>query len=267
MAEKRGLWAWTKRTFLKGLATLLPTILTIYIFLVVFNFVRNNVSEPINMFLGKQLYATEWGRDYLYDRFEIPFEDEEGEQLAGEELTAMLKAKLPWWPGFIIAFLCVMAVGFFIASWVGRRMWRGGERFMTRMPVIKVIYPYAKQVTDFIFGDKKKPAYSSVVAVQYPRAGVWSIGFITGEGLFDLRKRLGKKMVNVFIPCSPTPVSGFTILVSDEELVPLNMSVDETMRFIISAGVIVPEHQLTEEGKTRLIKMQESGRLPPVRES
>ena len=263
MTKKTGLWPWTKKTFLKGLATL-PTILTIYVFLVVFNFVRSNVSEPINILLGKQVYATEWGRSYLQDEYGVSFADENGDPLEGEVLTEELKAKLPWWPGFIIAFLAILAVGFIIASWIGRRIWRGGEHLLTRMPVIKVIYPYAKQVTDFVFGDKEKPAYSSVVAVQYLRPGAWGVGFVTGEGLCTIKEYMGKKMVNVFVPCSPAPMSGFTVIIPEEEVVPLNITVDEAMRFIISAGVIVPVQQLTEEGKTRLIELKESGRFPPV---
>jgi uncharacterized membrane protein len=264
VAQESSLWKWVKRTFFKGLATLLPTILTIYAFLVVFNFVRSNVSEPINDFLGKQLYATEWGRTYLYDRFTVPLEGDEGEPLEGEALTAELKARLPWWPGFIVALLVVFAVGFVIASWVGRRIFRGGERLLTRIPMVKIIYPYAKQVTDFVFGDKKKPSYSSVVAVEYPRPGVWCIGFVTGEGLRSIKDRVKKKMLNIFIPCSPTPMSGFAIVIATDEIVPVDMSVDEAMRFIISAGVIVPEQQLTKEGQTRLLELKESGRLLPT---
>ena len=71
-------------------------------------------------------------------------------------------------------------------------------------------------------------------------------------------------MLNVFIPCSPAPMSGFTVIIADEEVVPIDMSVDEAMRFIISAGVIVPDQQLTEEGHTRMIKLKESGRLRQV---
>lgn len=240
--------------FFKGLATVLPTILTVYIFLFVFNFIRYNVSDPISIFAGKQLYASEWGRRYLFDRFDIPTQGQDGAPLEAETLTAELQEKLPWWPGFIIAFLAVLAVGFFIASWMGRYIWRGGEHLLTRIPMVKVIYPYAKQVTDFVFGDKKKVGYSSVVSVQYPRPGVWCIGFVTGEGLQEVKKHVGKKMLNVFLPCSPTPMSGFAIVVAEEETVPLKMTVDEAMRFIISAGVVVPDHQLTEEGKSRVIE-------------
>ncbi len=259
---KSSLFRWTKKTFLKGLATLLPAILTVYVFLVVFNFVRNNVSEPINMFVGKQLYATEWGRGYLNRQFEVPLTGENDKPLEGDALKAELKAKMDWWPGFIIAFLIVMTVGFFIASWVGRRIFRSGERLLTRMPIIKVIYPYAKQVTDFVFGEKEKPSYSSVVAVQFPRPGAWAVGFVTGEGLRSVKERTQRKMVNVFVPCSPAPMSGFTLIIPEDEVVPLDITVDEAMRFIISAGVIVPQQQLTEEGHTRLVELKETGRVP-----
>jgi len=266
VAENGSLWSWTKRTFLKGLGTLLPTILTIYVFLFVFSFVRYNISEPINVLVGKQIYATEWGKNYLCDRFELPKTNEDGKPLEGEELVFELKSKMPWWPGFIIAFLIVLAVGFFIASFIGRRFWKGGERLLTRMPVVKIVYPYAKQVTEFVFGERQAPVYSRVVAIQYPRQGLWAIGLVTGEGIKGIKEQVHKTMLNVFIPCSPVPMSGFTVIVPESEVVPVNMTVDEAMKFIISAGVIVPEQQLTEEGQTRLVEFKESGRFRPLPE-
>ena len=267
MAAKSSLWSRIKRVFIKGLATLLPTILTIYLFFWIFGFIRTNVSEPINSFFGKQLYSAEWGRSYLYDKFEIPFQDEAGKPLEGDALAKELTDKLPWWPGFVIAFVAVLGVGFFIASWLGRGLFKTGEGLIGRIPVVKVIYPYAKQVTDFVFGDKKTPVYSRVVAVQYMRTGIWGIGFVTGEGLQDVRRKMGKSMLTVFMPCSPAPMSGFALVVPADEVVPLDMTVDEAMRFIISAGVIVPQQQLTEEGHTRILELKESGRLPPITRS
>ena len=183
MAAKSSLWSRIKRVFIKGLATLLPTILTIYLFFWIFGFIRTNVSEPINSFFGKQLYSAEWGRSYLYDKFEIPFQDEAGKPLEGDALAKELTDKLPWWPGFVIAFVAVLGVGFFIASWLGRGLFKTGEGLIGRIPVVKVIYPYAKQVTDFVFGDKKTPEgiyqlggrnarskYYKSIHISYPNA-------------------------------------------------------------------------------------------------
>lgn len=238
------MWSRIKRTFIKGLATLLPTILTIYLFFWVFGFVRTNISEPINSFVGGQLYATEWGRGYLYDKFEIPFQDDSGKPLEGEALAKELRAKLPWWPGFVIAFVAVLGVGFFIASWLGRGLFKTGEGLIARIPVVKVIYPYAKQVTDFIFKEKEKDKFTQVVAVEYPRKGLYSMGFLTGGGFKTVSRGAGRRLINVFIPSSPTPITGYVIFVSEDDIIELPITVDEALRFAVSGGVLVPSREV-----------------------
>ena len=82
------------------------------------------------------------------------------------------------------------------------------------------------------------------MAIQYPRKGIYSIGFVTSEGLKDVTNETGVEMVSIFIPSSPTPITGYTILVPREEVLHLNMTADEALRFTISAGVILPPSQL-----------------------
>ncbi len=244
--------------FFKGLAALLPTALTIYIIVFLFGFVKNNISRPINTFIGYNL--ARWSEDvrgYMvrhYNVDETVFAvDENGNFVDPEAVEEELAAKLPWWPAFVLVVFVIFVVGALLASFMGRRIWRAGERLLSRTPVINLIYPHVKQVTSFLFGeDKPQKKYSRVVAVQFPFPGSWSVGLVTGEGLQPVKVKEGSRLVTVFVPCSPAPMSGFTVIVREDETIPLNMSVDEAMRFIISCGVITPEALLTDEGRASL---------------
>lgn len=142
--------------------------------------------------------------------------------------------------GFVIAILVVYFTGFFLASFIGRTVWRAGERLINRIPLIRAIYPHVKQVTDFLLAERKRFAASGVVAVQYPRKGVWSLGLTTGAPLQRVQEAVSDELVTVFIPSSPTPVTGYVIQAPRQDVVELNVSIDEALRFTVSGGVIKP---------------------------
>lgn len=142
--------------------------------------------------------------------------------------------------GFLIAIVLVYFMGFFLASFIGRTSWRVAEGLIYRIPLIRAIYPNIKQVTDFLLRERSVE-FSGVVAVQYPRKGIWSVGLSTGSALSQLQEKLPSDMVTVFIPSSPTPITGYVITVPREDTIELNMSIDEGLRFTISAGVIKPD--------------------------
>jgi uncharacterized membrane protein len=102
-----------------------------------------------------------------------------------------------------------------------------------------------KQVTDFVLSEKRA-AFRTVVAVPYPRPGIYSLGFVTGEGWKSINRASGGEMVQVFIPSSPTPVTGYVVFVRRDEIVELDLTVDEALRFSISGGVIVPPREALE---------------------
>lgn len=261
-----------KRVFLKGLAALLPTALTIYIIMFLFAFVKDSISRPITTFLGIQM-AKHWdgAKDYFADYKIAPelFEkDSDGSLKHPVELEEEMKKRLPWWPGFVIVVILIFIVGVFLASFLGRRMWRLGERLVDKVPVVKAVYSSAKQVTDFVFGsDKGGYGYSKVVAVQYPTEGLWSVGFLTGGGIEPVKTKEKRRLVTVFVPCSPTPMSGFTIILPEEKTIPLDMTFEEAMRFVISCGVVTPEKLMTEEGRETERLMRASGEIPVLPES
>jgi uncharacterized membrane protein len=146
--------------------------------------------------------------------------------------------------GFLIALVAVCIIGAILASVVGKTLWRSIERFIMNTPLLRRVYPYVKQITDFFLTEEEhKKKYSQVVAVEYPRKGIWSIGFVTGSGIQKVSDKVEEEFLTVLIPNSPTPVTGYVILVPKEQTIPLDMTVEEAFRFAVSAGVITPSEK------------------------
>ena len=133
-------------------------------------------------------------------------------------------------------------IGDRLASDVGRTLWHIFEKALMRMPILKKVYPHIKQVTEF-FLTKEKLAFTRVVAFEYPRKGTWSIGMVTGSGLKKLAQEKKRDFLTIFLPTSPTPFTGYIILVPKEEVIDLNITIEEALRFTISGGVITPTEQ------------------------
>ncbi len=144
--------------------------------------------------------------------------------------------------GFLIALSIVCVIGALLASVVGKTLWRIVEKFIMNTPVLRQVYPYVKQVTDFLLTrEEQKKLFSRVVAVEYPRKGIWSIGFVTGSGIERVIDNVKKEFLTVLIPTSPTPFTGFVIMVPKEQTIELDMTIEEALRFTVSAGVIAPQ--------------------------
>jgi len=209
-----------KRYFLRGLAVLLPTIVTIWIFVGALTVVHDNISVHIKNGLV-QLIKLAGGSEVELSRFWVK-----------AALTAA---------GLLIALVAVCAVGAVLASVVGRTLWRLIEKFIMNTPLLRRVYPYVKQVTDFLLTqEEQKELFKRVVAVEYPRKGVWSMGFVTGSGIKKVAQDLKKEILTVLIPTSPTPFTGFIVMVPKEQTIELDITVEEALRFAVSAGVITP---------------------------
>jgi len=142
---------------------------------------------------------------------------------------------------FLIAVLIVCIVGALLASVVGRSLWRMIENFIMNTPMLRRVYPYIKQITDFLLTqEEQKKMFSRVVAVEYPRKGIWSIGFVTGSGIQRVVDNVKKEFLTVLIPTSPTPFTGFVIMVPKKQTIEMDMTIEEALRFTVSAGVIAP---------------------------
>jgi len=142
--------------------------------------------------------------------------------------------------GFLVTLVIVCIVGVLLASVVGRAVWRRIEKLITSVPLLRRVYPYVKQITDFVLTEDHEKLFSRVVAVEWPRKGIWSIAFVTGSGLKKVVDKVQKEFLTLLIPNSPTPVTGYVIIVPKEDTIPLDMTVEEAFRFAISAGVVTP---------------------------
>jgi uncharacterized membrane protein len=140
----------------------------------------------------------------------------------------------------VLAILVLLLTGLAVTNLVGREIVSWWEALMQRIPVVRSIYSGAKTFTETVFTDKGK-AFKRVLMVEYPRKGIWSIGFQSGETMGEPSERSGQDLVSVFVPTTPNPTSGFIILVPRADVIPLEMSVDQAMRFIFTLGVVSPD--------------------------
>jgi len=224
-----------KNYFLRGLAVLLPTILTLWILAWAYGVIQENITGYINQRLVDVLVAHK-ARSGVADEQVLKDyrEDLENTFVDGFAGSAV---------GFFIALVMVFLVGALLASVVGRAIWRIIEVLIMNTPILRRVYPYVKQITDFVLTqEEQQKMFSRVVAVEYPRKGIWSIGFVTGSGLKKITASIQKEFLTVLIPNSPTPVTGYVVIVPKEQTIALDMTIEEAFRFAVSAGVIAP-HQ------------------------
>jgi uncharacterized membrane protein len=134
-------------------------------------------------------------------------------------------------------------LGKFMAAGIGRMSWNLCENAIRRVPLVSNVYSPVKQVSDFFLNDRDIRA-SRVVAVEWPRKGIWSLGLVTGESMQDIEAAANEPVLSVLVCTSPMPMTGFTVTVRKSETVDLNISIDQAFQFIISCGVAVPKQQL-----------------------
>jgi uncharacterized membrane protein len=192
--------------FLTGIAVTAPIGITIYISIIFINFIDRNV---------KDLVPAKYNPDN-YLPFDIPG------------------------TGLIVAILLLIIIGFFTASFFGKFFVKLGEKIINRLPVFRSIYNALKQVFQTVLGSSSK-AFREVVLIQYPRKGIWAVAFITAKTSGEIAIKLKKKYVNVFLPTTPNPTSGFLLVVPEKDLIKLKMNIEQGMKLVISGGIITPE--------------------------
>jgi uncharacterized membrane protein len=134
----------------------------------------------------------------------------------------------------VIALLLIILVGFIANNLFGKRIIKLGENILAKIPVVKTVYQSVKHLTTGIVSDKK--IFERAVLIEFPTKGLHIIGFVTGEETQILPSRGQRKMLKIFMPTTPNPTTGFFFLAPEEEVKPLNLSVDEAFRMIISVG-------------------------------
>ena len=227
-----------RRFFLRGLAALLPTLITLWLLIKVWDFLWESLGRHIIWFISwTWLMLGRWGV--------IPAREP-------HQIRWFWEHDLPGWAkqliGVMLAVLLVYIVGLFVGNLIGRSLWKLGENAIFRIPLIRAIYPAVKQVTDFLLADKKGQfTASKVVAVEPHANGIWSIALVTGPGVKALGQPSGREMVTVFVPSSPTAFSGYVMVVPREQIVELPLSVEQAMRLLVSGGVIDPTADATPQ--------------------
>ena len=232
--NNRGFRADFRHFFLRGLAALLPSLLSLVLIIKGYQFINEYVGNYIN---AAVIWLVAHIQALLYEGTVEQFE------AALRDLWSSAHLDIG---GFIIAICLVYFFGVFLANFVGHWLWRVIERVLNRTPVVGQVYPYVKQVTDFFLRGQRLN-FTQVVAVEYPRRGLWSLGLVTGAAPRDLQSKTGEQMVSVFIPSSPTPLTGYVICAARSEIVELSISVDQAFRFVISGGVLKPSSEFPQQ--------------------
>lgn len=228
---KKRLWARFRASFVTGLAVLLPALITLAIVKWVFGTVAS-LTDTLLFFLPRELTHAEGGRGPMYWHW---------------SMVALL-----------LAVGLVALVGWMARYYIGKQFIAWLDATMLRLPLLNKIYGTVKQVNE-AFSSTKKTAFKTVVLVEFPREGVYSIGFITGEQHEEVQARTRERVVSVFVPTTPNPTTGYLILVPEDKLTKLDMTVAEGIKFVISLGSISPEYSA---GMTReqVLKTLESAR-------
>ena len=141
--------------------------------------------------------------------------------------------------GLIVIFVSLTLIGFFTAGFVGRMIIRTGERVMNGLPVVRGIYSALKQIFETVF-KKQSNAFREVVLIEYPRAESWAIGFITGSTAEQVQEGVPSGALNIFLPTTPNPTSGFLLFIPKTATRKLSMTVEEGLKMVISGGIVTP---------------------------
>jgi uncharacterized membrane protein len=142
--------------------------------------------------------------------------------------------------GVILTFLLILATGALAANILGRRLIDAWEGVLARIPLVSWVYSGVKKVAETLLSPTAQ-SFRKVLLLEYPRPGIWSLGFQTASELREVQERTSREVICVFVPTTPNPTSGFIMLVPKEDVTELDMTVDEALRMVISLGVVVPD--------------------------
>lgn len=152
-----------------------------------------------------------------------------------------------WYPdiaipglGLLIVFFGLILVGAMTAGLVGRLFVRTSERILNRMPVVRSLYSAIKQILETVLA-QRATAFRQVVVIEYPRRDLWAVGFVSGDTKGEVARKLDQNLVNVFLPTTPNPTSGFLLFVPKADVRVLDMTIEEGIKLVVSGGIVTPE--------------------------
>ncbi len=142
--------------------------------------------------------------------------------------------------GFILVFVVLFLAGVSVRNFLGRKIVALGERIMSHIPFVSKIYSAVKKLVESIFFGAGKD-FKRVVLIEYPRKGIYALAFVTGVSTGEVQDKTEKRVINLFLPTTPNPTSGFYLLVPEEDVIPLEMTVEDAFKLLMSGGILSPE--------------------------
>lgn len=194
------MWQKISSYFIRGLIALLPLLVTIWLLWFMFSFLDSILGNIFAVFIGHPVPGL----------------------------------------GFIVTIALVFVAGYFATHIFGAKLFQFGDELLYRIPIVKSVYAAAKQVNEVLFHEKTAEEYRRACLIEYPRKGIWSIGFITSDAAAEIEAKAKEKMINVFIANTPTPATGFLIMVPAREVILLDMKIEDAFKYVISGGVLRP---------------------------
>lgn len=160
--------------------------------------------------------------------------------------------------GVVLTVVVIFLTGLLTRNILGQGLVRLWEKLLSRIPIVRSIYSSVKQVSDTVLSPTGQ-AFRKAILVQYPRSGVWTIGFQTGTPAHEVRQAVSVEMVSVYVPTTPNPTSGFFLMFPRHETIELEMSVDEALKYVVSMGVVAPDPTTGRAARNA----RAAGQLPP----
>jgi uncharacterized membrane protein len=154
------------------------------------------------------------------------------------DFTTKLPHQIPG-IGLIISIITITFIGAITPGFIGRTLLKAGERILNKMPVVRSIYGAIKQIMETVMSTNSD-SFREVVLVEYPRKGIWVIGFVTGETKGEVQSLTKDKVINIFVPTTPNPTSGFLLFIPQKDLVYMDMKVEDAVKMVISGGIVTP---------------------------
>lgn len=215
--RRPGFWHGARANFLTGLVVVAPVVLTLYLTWAFITFVDAKVVPLVPAPYNPRTY---------------------------------IDADIPGF-GLVIFVIFTSIVGYFAKRVFGKQLIRLGENIVSRMPVVRSVYNALKQIVETVLSQSKS-SFRQACLVEYPRRDIWAIAFIATDTTGEiLEKRGGDEMVSVFLPTTPNPTSGFLLFVPKKDVIPLDMTIEEAAKLVISAGLVVPPTKAEREAAAR----------------
>ena len=207
-----GLFAWLRGRFFAGMVIAAPLAATFFILQFLITFIDNRVKPLLPPLLQPETYT-----NYAIPGF-----------------------------GVLVLVIALTVLGAVTANLIGRSLLAATDRILSRIPIVKNVYAALKQLTE-VLANNQQASFDRCVMVEYPKKGSWCIAFVSSHAKGEIGSRLGTSKIGVFVPTTPNPTSGFLIYVEESETVPLEMTVEEGAKMILTAGLVVPDFEPPEQ--------------------